>query len=251
LTYAFDFGDGTTTGPQAAATASHTYAAAGTYTVTVTVTDSSGLSDTASRTVVATSPTSTDPTYVGGIANNYSTSTHTSGYITVYKAAGVQAGDLVVLTLQLSGTATSGPVTGTDGSGNRLVVLSGVAVKPLVANDRLTVTFPSAATYRLSGDEFAGVSAPDQASTGSGATATFSSGAVQATTGHEIVYSAVALGNGSANPTWSGGWQAIGTYSTSTRYLGKAYQVASAPGSYTGTGGATGPWLAAAVTFRS
>ena len=43
LTYAFDFGDGTTTGSQSAATADHTYLAAGTYVVTVTVTDADGL----------------------------------------------------------------------------------------------------------------------------------------------------------------------------------------------------------------
>ncbi|HEY3529504.1 MAG TPA: PKD domain-containing protein [Nocardioides sp.] len=265
LSYVFDFGDGTTVGPQSAATASHTYATAGTYTVKVTVTDTSGLSDSATKSVTASAQSGTDPTYVGTIANNYSTSTHTSAYVTVYKAAGVQAGDLVVLTLQLSGTSATGAVSGTDpagntytaaadvtdGNGNRLVVLSGVAVNALAPNDRLTVTFPSAATYRLTADEFAGVSRPDQASTASGSAATFSSGSVQATVGHEIAFSAVTLASGSANPTWSSGWSVMGSYSTSGRYLSKAYQVASAPGGYTGSGGASGPWLAAAVTFRS
>jgi PKD repeat protein len=46
-TYSFAFGDGTTVGPQAAATATHAYATGGVYTVTVTVTDSAGLTSTA------------------------------------------------------------------------------------------------------------------------------------------------------------------------------------------------------------
>ena len=53
-TYAFDFGDGTTTGPQVDPTAQHSYDTAGTFTVTVTVTDSSGKASTATATVNAT-----------------------------------------------------------------------------------------------------------------------------------------------------------------------------------------------------
>ena len=97
-------------------------------------------------------PSGVDPTYVGTIANNYSTSTHTSGYVTVWRPAGVKAGDLVVLTLQLSGTSATGTVSGTDtagnsytavgdvadGSGNRLVVLSGIATQALAANAKLS-----------------------------------------------------------------------------------------------------------------
>jgi parallel beta-helix repeat protein len=50
-TYAFNFGDGTTVGPQAGPTATHSYPTQGTYTVTVTVTDTAGLSATATATV--------------------------------------------------------------------------------------------------------------------------------------------------------------------------------------------------------
>ncbi|WP_097193555.1 PKD domain-containing protein [Blastococcus aggregatus] len=61
LTYAWDFGDGTTgTG----ATASHTYTAAGTYTVRLTVTDAGGLTATTTRSVTASAP----PTGAGSIA---------------------------------------------------------------------------------------------------------------------------------------------------------------------------------------
>lgn len=262
LSYAFDFGDGTGTGQQASATSSHTYGVAGTYALAVTVTNTAGLSATSSQTVTVTSASVSQPSFVGTIANNYSTSTHTSGYLTVYKSAGVRAGDLVVLTLQLSGTATSGAVSGTDaagssygtvasvsdGGGNRLVVLAGVARGALVANDKITVTFPSAATYRLSGDEFAGSTSADQAATATGTSSAYSSGAVQAGAG-SMVFGAVSVPVGSANPTWSGGWTQIGSYSVSSRYLSKAYQLPAA-GSYAATGTASGPWLAAAVSFR-
>ncbi|MEV6892251.1 MULTISPECIES: PKD domain-containing protein [Kribbella] len=56
LSYTFDFGDGTTVGPQSAATTTHTYTTAGTYTVKVTVTDTSGLSDSTTATVTTTRP---------------------------------------------------------------------------------------------------------------------------------------------------------------------------------------------------
>jgi PKD domain-containing protein len=48
-TYRFDFGDGTTVGPQAGDKASHTYTQGGTFTVTVT--DTAGLSSTATSQV--------------------------------------------------------------------------------------------------------------------------------------------------------------------------------------------------------
>ncbi len=56
--YSFDWGDGTSTGPQSAATANHTYASAGNYTVTVTVTDTDGGTATATQpvTVAAVPP---------------------------------------------------------------------------------------------------------------------------------------------------------------------------------------------------
>ena len=49
--YSFDFGDGTTVGPQSGATANHTYQSAGTYKVTVTVTGGNNMTSTASQTV--------------------------------------------------------------------------------------------------------------------------------------------------------------------------------------------------------
>lgn len=52
VSYAWDFGDGTTA---SGVTATHTYAT-GTYTITLTVTDNSGLTSTATKTVKATAP---------------------------------------------------------------------------------------------------------------------------------------------------------------------------------------------------
>jgi parallel beta-helix repeat protein len=265
LSYSFDFGDGTGTVAQASPTATHTYGTAGSYTVTVKVTSTtSGLSATSGQSVAVSAATGTRPSFVNTIANNYSTTTKTSGSITVWRAGGVRAGDLVVVTVQLSGTAPHGTVLGTDAAGNtystaatvsddagnRLVVLSGIALKPLAVNDKITVSFPSASTYRLSGDEFAGVTRMDQSSTATGTASTFSSATAQATTGNQVAVGAVSVPTGAANPTWASGWIVNGSYATSSQYLSKAYQLPGS-GGYAATGGASGAWLAAVVTLRS
>jgi hypothetical protein len=110
------------------------------------------------------------------------------------------------------------------------------------------VTFPSAATYRLSGDEYAGVSHADQTSVASGTTSSFSSGTAQASTSGEVAIGVVATFAGTTNPSWSTGWSSIGAYSVSDRYLSKAQQL-PASGAYAATGSATGTWLAAVVTM--
>ena len=262
LTYKFDFGDSTSTNTQNAATTTHTYTNPGSYLLRVTTTDTSGLSDTTTQTVTVTSATTTPPSFVNSIANNYSTSTKTSGYITVWRSAGVAAGDLVVLTLQLSGTTPTGAVSGTDaagntytqsasvadGSGNRLVVLSGVATRALAVNDRITATFPSATAYRFGGDEFAGATRLDQSVTATGTGATFSSGTAQATSGNEIAFGAVSVPTGTAAPTWATGWRSLGTAAVGSRYLARAYQL-PASGGYTATGTSNGAWLSTVSTF--
>jgi hypothetical protein len=135
-----------------------------------------------------------------------------------------------------------------DSSGDRLLVLAGVAQQPLVAGNQITVTFPSAATYRLSGDEYAGVGRADQTAATAGTGSTFSSGTAQTSSGGEVAFAAVATFGGTANPSWASGWTSTGTYSVSGRYLAKAHQL-PASGPYTATGTATGTWLAAVVTL--
>jgi parallel beta-helix repeat protein len=266
LSYSFDFG-GNPPATQSGATASYTFSSAGTYQVSVTVTDTSGLSATATQAVTVSDPpppSSTPPAFVDSIANNYSTSTHTSGYITVWRSQGVAAGDLAVLTVQLTGTSATGPVSGTDaagnsytavadisdGGGNRVVLLAGVVTKALVAGDQITVSFPSAATYRIGGDEFSGLSAADGNAGAVGTSSSFSSGPAQATAGNEMAYGAVSIPNGTGSPTWSSGWTSAGSYSVGSRYLARAYQPVPASGGYAATGTATGAWLAVSATLR-
>jgi parallel beta-helix repeat protein len=263
LSYSFDFGDGTVVGPQAGSTATHTYAAAGSYAAKVTVTNVSGLSASATATVTATAAAA--PGYVSQIATNYSLSAHTSGTITVWRTGGVAAGDTAVVTVQLTGTAATGAVAGTDARGNsytvasdvadtfgnRLIVLSGRITTTLAVNDKITVTFPSAASYRITGDELSNVTGVDRTSTSTGSGTTFTTGPSGTTSSaHEVVFAAVAL-DGGTSPTWAAGWTALTPYQATgtTTVLGRAYQLSSSTGSFTAGGTGSGHWLAALATF--
>lgn len=259
LTYTFDFGDGTVVGPQSGVTATHTYTVGGSYKVHVYVVDTSNASGTAQAPVNAISPA-----FVSQIATNYSTTTKTSGYVTVWQPQGVAAGDLEVATVQLTGTAATGAVTGVDdggnsltvardvadGSGDRLIVLSGVVHTALVANNKITITFPSATTYRITADEVAGVATVDRTAAASGSGTSYASGSTGTTnTANEFVFGAVAAYAGSG-PSWASGWSAESNYAVGTNYLGRAYQVSNATGSFNASGSASGSWLAICVTFR-
>jgi parallel beta-helix repeat protein len=130
--YTFDFGDGSTVGPQPNATATHTYVASGAHVVTVTVADTAGQSDTAHQTVSLTDrPLVTyhvdraDPT-CSDSGNGTSTP-----FCTVSRAAAIAlAGDTVVVEpgdypeqVTPAATGMSGaPITfRADGSGVRLL----------------------------------------------------------------------------------------------------------------------------------
>jgi parallel beta-helix repeat protein len=263
-TYTFSFGDGTTVGPQPGATASHTFQSAGSYKVTVTVTDGNGLTSQATQTVTASSSGTSHGKYVNQIATNYSTSSHTSGYVTVWRSGGVASGDLIIATVQLTGTSTAGAVTGTDtvgdtlnvvsdisdGSGDRLVTLAGIAADGLPVNDQVTLKFPTASTYRITADEVSGVSALDQAAAASGSGSTFSSGPTGTTArSGEFVYATVATFGGTSLG-WSSGWTSLTTYGVGSDSLGRAYQIASGPGTFTASGSASGTWLAQVIAFQ-
>lgn len=268
LSYTFAFGDGTTVGPQPAPTAGHTYTAAGSYQVTVTVTNTDGLSATASAPVSVTSSGGGgggNPAYVSQIATNYSTTAHTTGSITVWRTQGVAAGDLELVTLALGGTSATGTVGGSDdagntlsvvsdtadGAGHRLVVLAGMVNTALVPNNKITVSFPSATEYRMTGDELSGVSGVvDQRASATGSGSAFSSGATGITsTAPEFVFGTVALFAG-ATPGWASGWTPLTSYAVGTDYLGRAYRISSTTGSFTASGTGAGAWLAACVTLR-
>ena len=234
------------------------------YTVTVTVTDANGLTATTTQPVTVTAAVTTPARYVNQIATNYSTSVHTSGYVTVWRSGGVAAGDLIIATLQLTGTTPTGTVTGTDaagdtltvvsdvadGNGNRLVVLSGIARTGLAVNDRITAAFPSATSYRLTADEVSGASDLDQQAAASGPAGPFSAGPTGTTSRPgEFVFAAVGCFGGTST-TWGTGWTGLTSYTVGTNALGRAYQIPSTTGSFTATGTCTGSWLASIATFR-
>jgi parallel beta-helix repeat protein len=258
--YSFNFGDGTTIGPQAGATANHTYQNPGTYTVTVTVTDGNNNSSQATQPVSVNAKMAK---YVNSIATNDSTTSHTSDSVKVWRTGGVAAGDLMVVTVQLTGTST-GAVTATDSkgdtfavasdisdsSGDRLVTLYGVAANGLAVNDQITASFPTATSNRVTADEVSGAATVDQQSAASGSGSTFSSGATGTTSqAGEFVFATVAAFGGTSLG-WDSGWKALTTYTVGSNALGRAYQVPSSTGSFTATGSASGNWLAEVVAFK-
>ena len=262
--YSFNFGDGTTVGPQSGATANHTYQSAGSYQVTVTTTDGNNLTSTATKTVTVNAQSTSPAQYVNQIATNYSTTSHTSGSVTVWRTSGVAAGDLIIATVQLTGTSPAGAVTGTDtqgntltvasdisdGSGDRLVTLSGLANHALAVNDKITITFPAASTYRILTDEVSGASTVDRQSAASGTGSAFSSGASGTISrAGEFVF-AVTGTFGGTSLTWNSGWTSLANYSVNTNTLGRAYQIPTTTGSFTATGTGSGTWLAEIVTFK-
>ena len=257
--YTFDFGDGTIVGPQTSPTANHTYQTPGTYyPVTVTVTDSNNATSTATQTVTVNSAK-----YVNQIATNSSTASRTSDSVTVWRTGGVAAGDLMVVTVQLTGTS-AGAVTAidskgdmfavasdiSDSSGDRLVTLSAVAAQGLAVNDKITVTFPTASSNLVTADEVSGATTVDQQSASSGTSSTFSSGSTGTISrAGEFVFATVSTFGGTSLG-WDAGWKSMGTYTLGSNALGRAYKVPTATGSFTATGTASGSWLAEVVAFK-
>jgi parallel beta-helix repeat protein len=259
--YTFNFGDGTIVGPQTSPAANHTYQTPGTYyPVTVTVTDNNNATATATQTVTVNSAK-----YVNQIATNSSTSSRTSDSMAIWRTGGVAAGDLMVVTVQLTGTST-GAVAATDSkgdtfavasdisdsSGDRLVTLSAVAAGGLAVNDQITVTFPTASTNRVTADEVSGATTVDRQSAASGTGSTFSSGSTGTTSrAGEFVFATVGTFGGTSLG-WDTGWNSkvFTTYTTGSTALGRAYQVPLGTGSFTATGTASGTWLAEVVAFK-
>jgi hypothetical protein len=169
----------------------------------------------------------------------------------------------MVVTVQLTGTST-GAVSGTDSkgdtlhvasdisdsSGDRLVTLSGIAANGLAVNDQITVSFPTASSYRITADEVSGATSLDQQAAASGTGSAFSSGATGTTSqSGEFVFTTVATFGGTS-VSWNSGWTALTTYTLGSNALGRAYQIPGSTGSFTGSGTANGNWLAEVVAFR-
>ncbi|TQJ06660.1 PKD domain-containing protein [Kribbella jejuensis] len=256
LTYAFDFGDGATTGPQAAATATHTYTVAGSYTVKVTVTDASGLTATSTKVVTV----ATGPTYVGQVGTGSSNKNQTSATITTSRA--VKAGDLVVLAVQSTvGTATvtatddvgntyASLTTKTDSTGTKQTVLFATATRALALGAHVTVKFSAATASLVAADELTGVTTADRTAGATGATATFSAGPTATlSNAHELVISVVGLTSGKKAPVWATGWTTAGSANTGLNYLARAYLTTTTTAAVTATGTATGTWTALTTTF--
>ena len=116
-----------------------------------------------------------------------------------------------------------------DSSGDRLVTLSGVAANGLAVNDQITVSFPTASSYRITADEVSGVTSLDQQAAASGRGSSFSSGATGTTSqSGEFVFATVATFGGTS-VSWNTGWNALTTYTLGSNALGRAYRSPAAP----------------------
>jgi PKD repeat protein len=149
-TYSFDFGDGTTAGPQAGATATHTYTAAGTYTVTVTVTDTVGSRSTSTKQVtVSTPPTS---------ALSVTPSSGTAPLAVTADASASKAGSAPISTYSFNfgdGSTVVGPQSGAaaahtySSAGTYTVTVTVTDTSGLSSTATATVSVGSAATGQV------------------------------------------------------------------------------------------------------
>ena len=182
-------------------------------------------------------------------------------------AAGVTAGDTLVVNLLLSSTSPiTGAVAATDTAGNsylvardtndgsagdRVVVLVSVGVTALAAGATVTLTYPTSAETHVSVDEFSGITGIDTSSGATGTTAAFSSGTAPVTTqANDVVVGTVGIESGKA-PTWAAGWTQLPVQSISSDYLDSVYMVASATGAYAAAGTTSGQWMASIITFKT
>ena len=182
------------------------------------------------------------PGYVGTVGTASSTTTGSSGVITLGPTTTVQQNHLVVVTLEMLAKSANGAVAATDTAGNtytvarsvtvsggRLVVLTGLTAKPLPAGAKITVTFPGATAYRMVADDLLGVTKVDQVASATGTSQSFSSGSTLPTkAAREVVFGAVSTFTSSSNPTWTSAWTALTPQAAASTNLGRAYQLPTA-----------------------
>jgi PKD repeat protein len=199
--------------------------------------------------------------YVGRLASGKATTTSTAANVTTARA--VAAGHAMFVAAMLNGT-TSGTVSARDaagnvytvdrdqldGSGDRLVVLSALNVKPLALGAAITVSFPTAAAFYVTVDEFAGVAALDKTVSASGTTAAFTSGVATTAQPGELLFGAVGQ-IAAAGISWSSGWTTMTALAGNGRRLSPAFEIAGAAGPYSASGTASGTWMAALATYTA
>ena len=171
----------------------------------------------------------------------------------------------MVVTVQLTGTSATGAVSGTDSkgdtlhvasdisdsSGDRLVTLSGVAANGLAVNDQITVSFPTASSYRITADEVSGAT-----SRGSAVRRQRNRQRVLVRRDrHDQPGRRVRIRDGRRRSAGrpSAGIRAgtsLTTYTLGSNALGRAYQIPIGTGSFTASGTASGTWLAEVVAFK-
>jgi PKD repeat protein len=259
LSYAFDWGDGSSTPAQPGGTANHTYPAAGSYPVTLTVTNTAGRTDTTTKTVTVAAPA---PAFGGQLGSTSSTATPKTATITTTSA--VQTGDMIVVAAQAN-FGTNKPVTAADGAGDvyavatsqtdangaKLSVLYARAVKTLPIGFQITITFASGTPYQVSASRLTGVSTLDRSAIATGKTATFSSSATKATaTAREVLVGFVSVTLGSSTPVWTSDWTPGATQAAAPNYLAQSSRAVSAVGTFAATGTVNGTWTSTVLTFR-
>lgn len=186
-------------------------------------------------------------------------------------AAGVGAGNLVVVVLVLRGATVSGAVGLTDARGNsyspdvdftngtiRQVVFSGRAATALAAGDALTATHPNVDAEAMAALEFAGIAQPplDVSAANGGQSATPT---VTATTANSSdLLSGAAGSGGNRTYTEATGWSTVASVATNCgggagrSTLHAAYRIVSSAASWTydPTHSASDRWTAGIAAYR-
>ena len=236
-----------------------------TYYYTVAAVNSAGTGPQSSE-ANATPQAAAAAAYVGRVGSATASASRTTISVPV-GASGVAAGHTLVVSLLLSSTThLTTAVSATDSAGNsyvvardtndgssgdRTVVLVSVGVKALAAGGSITLTYPSSAETHVSVDEFSGITGIDTSAGATGTTAAFSSGSAPVTTqATDVLVGVVGIESGKS-PTWASGWTGLPVLSVSSDFLDTAYQMATAAGSYTASGTASGEWMADIVTLKT
>lgn len=194
----------------------------------------------------------------GNSGNPYLGTTQT---ITV-PAAGVTAGDLILVTVMAGST---GNCSVSDSAGNvytqdkvatesvgpsSVQVFSAPNCLALTSGQTITVTFPTNTSQACSAFEFSGVAASspvDVSAVGNNQGATWSTASATTTNANDLLIGGHDNASG-GGVTWASGWTALtGNDDLNGDQLDTAYQIVSATGAYTANG--TGGSVSNAVAF--